>query len=125
MINSISKQKQLNSTVNIIINSTFNNIIITVTDLAGNTIFWASSGTAGFKGTRKKTPYAAQHITTLLGIKAKDLGITKVYIIIKGRGNTREIAIKTLKDCGLQILSVVDKTAIAFNGCRAPKKRRL
>jgi small subunit ribosomal protein S11 len=107
------------------IKSTFNNIIITVTDLLGNKIFGASSGTSGFKGARKNTPYAAQHTTNLVAAKLKDLSISNIKIIINGRGNGRETSIKTLKTAGLNLISILDKTAIAFNGCRPPKKRRL
>jgi small subunit ribosomal protein S11 len=107
------------------IKTTFNNTIVTITDILGNTLCWASSGTSGFKGARKNTPFAAQSAARNAALKAIELGMEKIEIIIKGRGNGRETSIRAIKAVGLNILSIEDRTAIAHNGCRPPKKRRL
>jgi len=107
------------------IKTTFNNTIVTITDMFGNTICWASSGTSGFKGARKNTPFAAQSAARKAGLKAFELGLQKIEIVIKGRGNGRETSIRALKSVGLNIVSIDDRTPIAHNGCRPPKKRRL
>jgi small subunit ribosomal protein S11 len=107
------------------IKTTFNNTIITISDILGNTICWASSGTSGFKGARKNTPFAAQSAARNAALKAMDFGMKKVEIVIKGRGNGRETSIRALRSAGLKILSIEDKTSVAHNGCRPPKKRRL
>lgn len=107
------------------IQTTFNNTIVTITDTLGNTLCWASSGTSGFKGARKNTPFAAQSAAQNAGLKAKELGMEKIEIIVKGRGNGRETSVRALKAIGLNILSIEDRTPIAHNGCRPPKKRRL
>lgn len=121
------KKKQKKSvTVGIAnIKTTFNNTIVTICDILGNTVCWASSGTSGFKGTRKNTPFAAQTVAKNAASKAMELGMEKVEIVIKGRGNGRETSIRALKAAGLSIVSIEDKTSIAHNGCRPPKKRRL
>jgi small subunit ribosomal protein S11 len=120
------KQKKLVVNVGIAnIKSTFNNTIITIADILGNTICWASSGTSGFKGARKNTPFAAQSAARNAALKAIELGMEKIEVVIKGRGNGRETSIRALKSAGLNIVSIEDKTAIAHNGCRPPKKRRL
>jgi small subunit ribosomal protein S11 len=121
------KKKQKKSiTVGIAnIKTTFNNTIITICDILGNTICWSSSGTSGFKGTRKNTPFAAQTVAKNVAIKAIEMGMEKVEVVIKGRGNGRETSIRALKAAGLNILSIEDKTSVAHNGCRPPKKRRL
>lgn len=107
------------------IKTTFNNTIITISDILGNTLCWASSGTSGFKGARKNTPFAAQSAARNAALKAIDLGMEKIEVIMKGRGNGRETSIRALKSAGLSIISVEDRTAVAHNGCRPPKKRRL
>jgi small subunit ribosomal protein S11 len=107
------------------IKTTFNNTIVTITDILGNTICWSSSGSSGFKGARKNTPFAAQTAARNAALQALDFGIEKVEIVVKGRGNGRETSIRALNAAGLKILSIEDKTSIPHNGCRPPKKRRL
>jgi len=121
------KKKQKKSVIIGIANikTTFNNTIVTITDILGNTLCWASSGTSGFKGARKNTPFAAQSAAKNAAIKALEFGMEKIEVIIKGRGNGRETSIRALKSAGLNILSIEDRTPIAHNGCRPPKKRRL
>jgi small subunit ribosomal protein S11 len=121
-----SKKQKKAITVGIAnIKTTFNNTIITISDILGNTICWASSGSSGFKGARKNTPFAAQTAARNAATKAIELGMEKIEVILKGRGNGRETSVRALKAAGLNILSIEDKTAIAHNGCRPPKKRRL
>ena len=91
----------------------------------GNTVCWASSGSSGFKGARKNTPFAAQSAARNAGLKALDLGMEKIEVVIKGRGNGRETSVRALKSTGLNILSIEDRTSVPHNGCRPPKKRRL
>jgi small subunit ribosomal protein S11 len=122
----LKKKQKKSVTVGIAnIKTTFNNTIITICDIFGNTVCWSSSGTSGFKGTRKNTPFAAQTVAKNAASKAIELGMQKVEVVIKGRGNGRETSIRALKSAGLNILSIEDKTAVAHNGCRPPKKRRL
>jgi small subunit ribosomal protein S11 len=119
------KQKKLVSVGIANVKTTFNNTTITVCDILGNTVCWASSGTSGFKGSRKNTPFAAQSAAKNVASKALEYGMEKIEIVIKGRGNGRESSIRAFKSAGLTILSIEDKTSIAHNGCRPPKKRRL
>jgi len=125
----MSKQKKKQKKVVTVgianIKTTFNNTIITICDILGNTLCWASSGTSGFKGSRKNTPFAAQTAAKNAASKAMELGMEKIEIVIKGRGNGRESSIRALKLAGLSIVSIEDKTSVAHNGCRPPKKRRL
>ena len=107
------------------IQSTFNNTIITLTDQPGNTICWASSGTAGFKGARKGTPFAAQLAAREVSIKAKEYGVRYVDVRIRGPGAGRESAIRALQAEGLEIKSIRDITPIPHNGCRVRKRRRV
>jgi small subunit ribosomal protein S11 len=122
----LKKKQKKSVTVGIAnIKTTFNNTIVTISDILGNTVCWASSGSSGFKGARKNTPFAAQSAARNAAIKALELGMEKIEVIIKGRGNGRETSVRALKSAGLNILSIEDKTAVAHNGCRPPKKRRL
>ncbi len=107
------------------IKSSFNNTIITLTDLQGNVIAWASAGKVGFKGSRKSTPFAAQLAAETAAKEAMDLGLQKVDVEVKGPGAGREAAIRSLQAAGLEILSIKDVTPIPHNGCRPPKKRRV
>ena len=107
------------------IQSTFNNTIITIADHEGNTLCWASSGTAGFKGARKGTPFAAQLAAKEVATKARDLGVKYVDVKIKGPGAGRESAIRSLQSVGLEIKSIKDVTPIPHNGCRVQRRRRV
>jgi len=107
------------------IQSTFNNTMVTLTDPAGNVIAWGSSGTAGFKGSRKGTTYAAQLAARDAARKAMEHGLRQVDIYVKGPGSGREAAIRALQSAGLYITSIRDMTPIPHNGCRPPKRRRV
>ena len=107
------------------IQSTFNNTIVTLTDPQGNVIAWGSSGTAGFKGSRKGTPYAAQLAARDAARKAMEHGLRRVEVYVKGPGSGREAAIRSLQSSGLYITSIRDVTPIPHNGCRPPKRRRV
>jgi small subunit ribosomal protein S11 len=107
------------------IKSTFNNTTITLCDILGNTLCWSSAGSSGFKGTRKNTAFAAQQSAKNLISKALEMGMQKIEIVVKGRGNGRESAIRALMSAGLKVVSIQDKTSVPHNGCRPPKKRRL
>ena len=107
------------------IQSTFNNTMVTLTDPAGNVIAWASSGTAGFKGSRKGTPYAAQLAAHEAARKAMEHGLRQVEIYVKGPGSGREAALRSLQSSGLYITSITDVTPIPHNGCRPSKRRRV
>jgi len=107
------------------IQSTFNNTVITLTDPNGNVISWASAGTAGFKGSRKSTPYAAQVAADNAARRAIDHGLRQVEVLVRGPGSGREAAIRSLQGAGLQVSSIRDVTPIPHNGCRPPKRRRV
>jgi len=107
------------------IQSTFNNTIVTLTDPEGNVIAWGSSGTAGFKGSRKGTPYAAQLAARDAARKAMGYGLRQVEVYVKGLGSGREAAIRSLQSSGLYITSIRDVTPVPHNGCRQRKKRRI
>jgi small subunit ribosomal protein S11 len=107
------------------IQSTFNNTLVTLTDPVGNVISWGSSGTAGFKGSRKGTPYAAQLAAQDAARKGMAQGLRQVDVFVKGPGSGREAAIRALQSSGLNITSIRDVTPIPHNGCRPPKKRRV
>ena len=107
------------------IQSTFNNTIVTVTDLSGNTIAWSSSGTQGFKGSRKSTPFAAQLAAEDAAAKAREHGVKQVSVFVKGPGAGREAALRSLMGAGFKVNLIRDVTPVPHNGCRPPKKRRV
>jgi small subunit ribosomal protein S11 len=107
------------------VNSSFNNTMITITDVQGNTIAWASAGKLGFKGSRKSTPYAAQVAAEDAGKKAQDHGMKVLEVEVTGPGSGRESALRALQSIGLQITSIRDVTPIPHNGCRPRKRRRV
>ena len=107
------------------IQSTFNNTIVTLTDPKGNVIAWGSSGTAGFKGSRKGTPYAAQLAARETARKGMEHGLRQVDVYVKGPGSGREAAIRSLQSAGLHITSIRDVTPVPHDGCRPPKRRRV
>jgi small subunit ribosomal protein S11 len=107
------------------IQSTFNNTLVTLTDQEGGVVAWGSSGTAGFKGSRKGTPYAAQLAAQDAARKGMALGLRQVDVYVKGPGSGREAAIRALQASGLMVISIRDVTPIPHNGCRPPKKRRV
>ncbi len=107
------------------IHATFNNTIVTVTDLEGNVLCWASGGSVGFKGTRKGTPYAAQLAAEAAAKKAMDMGMRKADVYVKGPGAGRETAIRALAAAGLEIGVIKDVTPIPHDGCRPPSRRRV
>ena len=107
------------------IHSSFNNTIVTVTDVKGNVISWASAGELGFKGSRKSTPFAAGEAATTAAKAAMEHGLKSVEVFVKGPGSGREAAIRSLQAAGLEISSIKDVTPIPHNGCRPPKRRRV
>ncbi len=119
------KEKKNIPVGDVIVNSTFNNTLITFTDKQGNVISWSSSGTMGFKGSRKSTPYAAQVAAEDAGRKAQDHGMKEVDVRVKGPGSGRESALRALQSIGLIIKSIKDVTPIPHNGCRPSKRRRV
>ena len=107
------------------IHSSFNNTIVTITDVQGNTLSWASSGGLGFKGSRKSTPFASQMAAETAAKAAMEHGLKSVEVFVKGPGSGREAAIRSLQSAGLEISSIKDVTPIPHNGCRPPKRRRV
>src|SRR5712672_3433976 len=107
------------------VNATFNNTMITITDAQGNTIAWSSSGTMGFKGSRKSTPYAAQMAAEDAGKKAAEHGVRTLEVNVSGPGSGRESALRALQSVGMTITTIRDVTPIPHNGCRPPKRRRV
>ena len=107
------------------VNASFNNLIITLTNNAGQVISWSSAGKMGFKGSKKNTPYAAQMAAQDASKVAYDLGLRKVKVFIKGPGAGRESAIRTLHTAGIEVMEIVDITPLPHNGCRPPKRRRV
>jgi small subunit ribosomal protein S11 len=107
------------------VKATFNNVLVTLTDIYGNTISWSSAGKNGFKGSKKNTPFAAQVSADAAAKEAHDLGLRKVDVFVKGPGSGREAAIRALQTAGLFISSIRDMTPIPHNGCRPPKRRRV
>ena len=107
------------------IKASFNNVLVTITDVYGNTISWSSAGKNGFKGSRKNTPYAAQTTSEAAAKEAHDLGLKRVDVLVKGPGSGRDAAIRALNTAGLHIMSIKDITPIPHKGCRPPKRRRV
>ena len=121
-------KKKVKKTVlegNVYIQATFNNTIITFTDLAGNAISWASAGGLGFKGSRKSTPYAAQMAAETAAKAAAPSGLKSVDVFVKGPGSGREAAIRALAANGINVTTIQDVTPVPHNGCRPPKRRRV
>jgi small subunit ribosomal protein S11 len=107
------------------INASFNNIIISLTNLQGQVISWSSAGKMGFRGSKKNTPYAAQTAAEDAAGRAMEAGLKKVRVFVKGPGNGRESAIRSLHNNGIEVTEIVDVTPIPHNGCRPPKRRRV
>ncbi len=107
------------------VHSSFNNIIVTLTNMNGEVISWSSAGKKGFRGSKKNTPYAAQVASEECSKTAYDLGLRKVKVFVKGPGNGRESAIRALATVGIQVTEIVDVTPLPHNGCRPPKRRRV
>ena len=107
------------------ISATFNNTLVTITDMKGNALTWATSGKAGFKGSKKSTPFAATVAAENAGREAVNLGVRRVHVRVQGPGSGRESAIQALASVGLRVVSIRDVTPIPHNGCRPPKKRRV
>ena len=123
----LTSKKDKNSFTNGIVHirSTFNNTIITITNLNGDTIAWASAGSSGFKGARKSTPFAAQTASEKAALEALSNGMKSVKILVKGQGSGRETAIRAIEGVGFNISSIQDITSVPHNGCRPPKRRRV
>ena len=123
----VKKKKKIQVDVSgkVFVKATFNNVIVTITDIYGNTISWSSAGKNGFKGSRKNTPFAAQVSAEAAAKAARELGLRKVEVYVKGPGSGREAAIRALQVAGLEISSIRDITPIPHNGCRPPKRRRV
>ncbi len=119
------KTKRSVTTGQVHIQSTFNNTIISITDTSGALISWSSAGAAGFKGSRKSTPYAAQIAAEKAAASAKEVGLTKVEVLITGVGSGRESAVRALQTAGIAVSSIKDVTGIPHNGCRPRKARRV
>ncbi|MEL7533939.1 MAG: 30S ribosomal protein S11 [Bacteroidota bacterium] len=122
---SVKKKKKVDPVGQVHISSSFNNIIITITDLGGNTISWSAAGKMGFRGSKKNTPYAAQVAATDCAKKAYDMGLRKVEVFVKGTGAGRESAIRSVAAAGIEVSVIRDITPLPHNGCRPPKRRRV
>lgn len=122
-----TKQKERRNVLHGIatVSCTFNNCIVSITDQEGNVLCWSSAGGAGFKGSRKGTPFAAQMAADQAAKKAMEFGVKKLDIVIKGPGSGRETAMRSLGASGLEVVSIRDATPIPHNGCRPPKRRRV
>jgi len=107
------------------IQATFNNTIVTISDTEGNVVCWSSSGSLGFRGSRKGTPFAAQQAAATAANKARDMGMRTIEVSVKGPGSGRDSAMRGLQNAGLEIRAIRDVTPIPHNGCRPPKKRRV
>ena len=119
------KQKRLVQSGIAHIHATFNNTIVTISDMAGNVVIWASAGSKGFKGSRKSTPFAAQSAAEDVMAKAADMGMRQLEVNVRGPGPGREAALRALSAAGVRISVIRDVTPIPHNGCRPPKRRRV
>jgi small subunit ribosomal protein S11 len=124
-VKKVKKKRQVDLNGVAHIKATFNNVIVTITDIYGNTLSWSSAGKNGFKGSRKNTPFAAQVSAEAAAKEAYDLGLRKVEVKVRGPGSGREAAIRALYTAGLEVTSIKDVTPIPHNGCRPPKRRRV
>jgi small subunit ribosomal protein S11 len=123
---SFKKKEKKNVPAGIVhVQASFNNTIINITDTVGNVLSWSSSGSLGFRGSRKGTPYAAQQASLTAANKAKESGVRSVHVNVSGPGAGRESAVRALSTAGLEVRSIRDRTPIPHNGCRPPKKRRV
>jgi small subunit ribosomal protein S11 len=123
---STTKKDKTNFTSGVVhIQSTFNNTIVTITNLTGDTISWSSAGSSGFKGARKSTPFAAQTAAEKAALDAISTGMKSVEILVKGQGSGRETAIRAIESAGFEITAIQDITSVPHNGCRPPKRRRV
>ena len=121
-----SKKDKTNFTNGVVhIQSTFNNTIVTITNVSGDTVSWASAGSSGFKGARKSTPFAAQTAAEKAALEALSTGMKSVEILVKGQGSGRETAIRAIEGAGFDITAIQDITSVPHNGCRPPKRRRV
>lgn len=122
----VKRRERKNITSGVVhVNASFNNTIISITDMQGNVVSWSSSGSQGFKGSRKSTPYAAQMTAEDAGRKAQEHGLVNVDVLVKGPGSGRESALRALQAIGFTVTSIKDVTPIPHNGCRPPKRRRV
>lgn len=122
----VKKRERKNISAGVVhVNASFNNTIVTVTDMQGNTISWSSAGSHGFKGSRKSTPYAAQVTADAAARKAQEHGLKTVLVEVNGPGTGRESALRALQACGLTVTAIKDVTPVPHNGCRPPKRRRV
>lgn len=124
-IKKTKKNKSTASTGMVLIKSTFNNTIVTITDLEGNVVSTCSSGQVGFKGTKKGTPFAAQQAGELAAIRAREMGMVRVSVKVRGPGSGRETAIRAIQAAGLEVEAIKDATPIPHNGCRPRGRRRV
>ena len=119
------KRERKNVTVGVVhIKSSFNNTIVSITDMSGNVISWASSGGVGFKGSRKSTPFAAQMAAEKAARAAMEHGLRRVEVQVKGPGSGRDTAVRSIQNTGIEVTSIKDVTPVPHNGCRQPKRRR-
>ena len=125
----VGKSKKKNVKIDAVgeahIQASFNNIIISLTNKAGQVISWSSAGKMGFRGSKKNTPYAAQVAAEECAREAHDLGLRKVKVYVKGPGSGRESAIRSIHNCGVEVTEIIDVTPMPHNGCRPPKRRRV
>ena len=124
-ISKVKKKKKVEAIGRVYITTSFNNIIVSVTDLVGNVVSWSSAGKMKFRGSKKNTPYAAQQAASDCLKTAYDLGLRKAEVYVKGTGSGREAAIRSVGIIGVEVTKIIDVTPLPHNGCRPPKKRRV